>query len=82
MSKGANKSPESSAGSHRCLTCEATAINRGLCRTCYTAAYRAVGKKETTWKKLERRGFALPKGARRKVVSRWKKAISASVSQG
>lgn len=57
----------------KCLTCDERAVNRGLCRTCYTAAYRSVVKKETTWRKLERKGFAIPKGKRR-VVSRWKRA--------
>jgi hypothetical protein len=33
---------------------------KGLCKSCYYTAYRAVKANETTWEALERRKLALP----------------------
>ena len=47
-----------------CLQCPADAksfaARRGLCFHCYGRSRRAVSRGETTWKKLERQGRALP----------------------
>lgn len=45
----------------KCLACERDAVTRGLCRSCCMSARRAVNSRETTWKKLEAAGLALPK---------------------
>jgi len=44
----------------KCLHCKHPARRRGLCESCYRAAWRTVRAKRSTWKKLEAGGLVLP----------------------
>ena len=61
----------------KCLHDSNTAISRGLCMSCYQAAWKRVEAKEVTWEKLEKLKLVKPaKGHTSAFTVKFKKVMS------
>lgn len=78
MARKNGASQASQSGKKRCRIdgCRNPARYRGVCVSCYRAAWRAVKAGQTTWARLEAEGVVLPRGGQRTAIHRCLRSVA------